>query len=163
MLSVHVCWTAPIWGAPHFLYDEIDAAIVSYVEMPSYRAHGRDPRYPPDLAQRIADRNAEMLNFHQVLKSDLTIVPSRHAKSLFAAELQGRIEVQLEGLDPPLQPATHEPRTNGPITIGFTARDLSAAKGLEVYMRLVHKLASEQFNARFVAVGDPTVSFPSSV
>jgi len=147
-----------LWGAPHFLYDEIDAAIVSYVEMPSYRAHGWDPRYPPDLAQRVADRNTEMLNFHQVLKSDLTIVPSHHAKRLFPAELQGRIEVQLEGLDPPLKPATREPRADGPITIGFTARDLSAAKGLEVYMRLVHKLKSEQVDARFIAVGDPTAA-----
>ena len=33
-----------LWGAPMFLYDEIDAAIASYIEFPSYAAHGWDPR-----------------------------------------------------------------------------------------------------------------------
>ena len=69
-----------LWGAPHFLYDEIDAAIVSYIEFPSFRAHGWDPAYPPDQSQRMTDRNTEMLNFHQALCSDLVICPSRHAR-----------------------------------------------------------------------------------
>ncbi len=76
-----------MWGAPLFLYDEIDAAIASYIEFPSYAAHGWDKRYPPDLSQRLSDRNMEMLSFHQILKSDLTIVPSAYAKEAKAAGL----------------------------------------------------------------------------
>lgn len=161
---IDVVFAHSLWGAPHFLYDEIDAAVVSYIEFPSYRAHGWDPDYPPDQAQRIADRNMEMLHFHQVLCSDLTIVPSMHAKSMFPAELRGRIEVQLEGLDitppaatPDAQPGP-APQPDKVFTIGFAARDLSNAKGLDVYMRLVHRLVAEGFTARFLAIGDPDAS-----
>ncbi|WP_126978653.1 glycosyltransferase [Frigidibacter oleivorans] len=142
-----------LWGAPQFLYDETDAAIVSYVEFPSYRAHGWDPAYPPDRSQRLADRNMEMLHFHQVLKSDLTICPSAHARSMFPAELQGRIAVQFEGFDITPPPALPRP-AEGPPTIGFAARDLSSAKGFDIFVRLVDRLLAEGVTARFVALGD---------
>lgn len=147
-----------LWGAPHFLYDEIDAAIVSYIEFPSYRAHGWDPKYPPDLAQRIGDRNMEMLHYHQVLKSDLTIVPSAHAKAMFPPELQGRIEVQFEGFDFSAEPLP-EPggAGEGPFTVGFSARDLSSAKGFETFVRLVDRLAPKHPDMRFVALGGADV------
>lgn len=143
-----------LWGAPHFLYDEIDAAIVSYIEFPSYRAHGWDPDYPPDQAQRLGDRNMEMLHFHQVLKSDLTIVPSAHAKAMFPRELQPRIKVQMEGFD--ITPPPSKPRDpKQPFTIGFAARDLSNAKGIDIFMRIADRLLGEGLRARFIAIGDP--------
>lgn len=146
-----------LWGAPHFLYDEIDAAIISYIEFPSYRAHGWDPDYPPDQAQRIGDRNMEMLHFHQVLKSDLTIVPSAHAKAMFPPELHGRIEVQMEGFDihPPM-PHPRDPKQ--PFTIGFAARDLSNAKGIDIFMRIADRLLGQGLRAHFIALGDPDAS-----
>lgn len=147
-----------LWGAPHFLYDEIDAAVVSYIEFPSYRAHGWDPQYPPDEAQRIGDRNMEMLHYHQVLKSDLTIVPSAHAKSMFPAELQGRIEVQFEGFDTFADPFPAPGATaERPFTVGFSARDLSSAKGIDTFVRLVDKLVRKHDNMRFVALGGADV------
>lgn len=144
-----------LWGAPHFLYDEIDAAIVSYIEFPSFRAHGWDPAYPPDLAQRITDRNAEMLNFHQALSSDLVICPSQHAKNMFPPALRSNIEVQMEGFDFASMP---EPETGGSgggkkMVIGFAARDLSSAKGFETYVRLVDALVARGVDAQFVAFG----------
>lgn len=146
-----------LWGAPMFLYDEIDAAIASYIEFPSYRAHGWDSRYPPDTAQRLTDRNMEMLSFHQVLKSDLTIVPSAHARSLFPAALQPRIAVQFEGFEIASQPAPQRP-ADAPFTIGFAARDLSNAKGFDIFVRLVARMVreglAERLGARFVALGD---------
>lgn len=153
-----------LWGAPHFLYDEIDAAIISYIEFPSFRAHGWDPAYPPDLAQRITDRNTEMLNFHQALNSDLVICPSQHAKNMFPAALRSRIEVQLEGFDfaamaEPEPPASDKGSKGGksgkgskPV-IGFAARDLSSAKGFETYVRLVDTLVERGVDAQFVAFG----------
>lgn len=143
-----------LWGAPHFLYDEIDAAIVSYIEFPSYRAHGWDPAYPPDLAQRMGDRNTEMLHFHQALRSDLVICPSQHAKAMFPQALQSNIEVQLEGF--PFEndaETTAKAPADAPLTIGFAARDLSSAKGFETYVRLVDALVARGVTARFVAMG----------
>jgi len=152
-IDVIVCHA--MWGAPMFLYDEIDAAIVSYIEFPSYHAHGWDKRYPPDLGQRLADRNMEMLSYHQVLKSDLTITPSAFAKSMFPLELQPRIAVQFEGFEiAPLPPAPP-----GPFTIGFAARDLSNAKGFDIFVRLVDRMVREgiadRLGLRFAAIGDP--------
>lgn len=141
-----------LWGAPHFLYDEIDAAIVSYVEFPSYRAHGWDAAYPPDLAQRMVDRNIEMLHLHQALRSDLVICPSHHAKRMFPPALQSNIEVQLEGIF--IGDAVIPTRNGGDdFTIGFAARDLSSAKGFDTYVRLVDRLAGQGVKARFVALG----------
>lgn len=140
-----------LWGAPHFLYDEIDAAIVSYVEFPSYRAHGWDPIYPPDLAQRMSDKNTEMLHFHQALRSDLVICPSHHAKRMFPAALHGNIEVQLEGLE--FGPALRRSQGDQPFTIGFSARDLSSAKGFDTFVAIVDRLVREGFEARFIALG----------
>lgn len=142
------------WGPPQFLFDELDIPVVSYIEFPSYHAHGWDPDYPPDAGQRLTDRNAEMVSFHQVLRSALTIVPSAYAKSLFPAELQSRIAVQFEGFDVRPEPA---PTADGPFTLGFAARDLSNAKGFQIFVRLVDQLiaAGDGAAMRFVAIGDP--------
>ncbi|WP_159912946.1 glycosyltransferase [Pantoea sp. 18069] len=151
-----------LWGAPNWLYDELDAAIVSYIEFPSYRTHGCDATYPPDEAQRLADRNTEMLHFHQVLRSDLTIVPSAHARSMFPPLLQDRIAVQFEGFDiqPPLRKSAEAAADGQPFTIAFSARDLSSAKGFETYMRLVDRMVREgdAKDTRFIAIGDPAAA-----
>jgi glycosyltransferase involved in cell wall biosynthesis len=127
-----------LWAAPNLLYGEIDAAIVSYIEFPSYRVHG----------------------YHQVLCSDLTIAPSAHARSLFPPLLQERVAVQFEGFDiqaPDEQaeaPARQDPR----FTVAFSSRDLSSSKGFETFMRLVDRLVREGDGQqmRFIALGDPT-------
>jgi glycosyltransferase involved in cell wall biosynthesis len=121
-----------LWAAPNLLYGEIDAAIVSYIEFPSYR----------------------------VLCSDLTIAPSAHARSLFPPLLQERVAVQFEGFDiqaPDEQaeaPARQDPR----FTVAFSSRDLSSSKGFETFMRLVDRLVREGDGQqmRFIALGDPT-------
>ncbi|WP_034388671.1 glycosyltransferase [Comamonas composti] len=154
-----------LWGAPNWLYDEIDAAIISYIEFPSFLAHGWDPAFPPDPSQRQADRNMEMLHFHQALRSDLSIVPSAYARSLFPPVLQERIAVQFEGFDirpQPLKTGTGLPE-DPRFTIGFSARDLSTAKGFETFLRLVDRMVEQGDGAqtRFVAIGDaaPNVSY----
>lgn len=147
-----------MWGAINLLYDEVDAALVSYIEFPSYRAHGWEACYPPDLSQRMSDRNMEMLHYHQVLCSDLTITPSQHAKSMFPAELQNRIAVQFEGFDLSAELEAPRPaaRADTRFTIGFSARDLSSAKGFETFMRLVDHMVREgqAEGVRFIALGD---------
>jgi len=160
--SIDIVVAHSLWGAPNWLYEELDAAIVSYIEFPSYRAHGNDALYPPDEAQRLADRNTEMLHFHQVLCSDLTIVPSAHARAMFPPLLQDRIAVQFEGFDiqAPLRAQAAPGSENRPFTIAFSARDLSSAKGFETYMRLVDRMVRQggAEGVRFLAIGDPTAA-----
>ncbi|GAB2459754.1 glycosyltransferase [Comamonas humi] len=151
-----------LWGAPNWLYGELQAAVISYIEFPSYLAHGWDAAYPPDAAQRMGDRNTEMLHFHQVLCSDLTIVPSAYARSMFPPLLQERIAVQFEGFDiqPPLLRNGDATASDRPFTIAFSARDLSSAKGFETYVRLVDRMVREGdgANTRFLAIGDATAA-----
>lgn len=146
-----------LWAPPMFLYDEVDTPIVSYLEFPSYRAHGWQADYPPDESQRLTDRNMEMLSLHQVLRSALTIVPSAYARSLFAPELQPRIAVQFEGfqIEPAPAPA---PRSDDRPVIGFAARDLSSAKGFEIFIRLADRMIRDGDPARFIAIGDPAAT-----
>lgn len=146
-----------LWASTNWLHGELDTAICSYIEFPSYLAHGWDAAYPPDAAQRQADRNMEMLHFHQVLSSDLTLVPSAHARLMFPHALRDRIAVQFEGFDIAVPECE---RSDNRFTIAFTARDLSSAKGFETYMRLVDRMVNQGLaeGIRFLAIGDPTAS-----
>ena len=145
-----------LWGAPYFVYDEIDLPVVSYMEFPSYRCHGWDQRYPPDLGQRLTDKNMEMVQIYQLLRSDLTIVPSEYAKSLFPQVFHHKIRVQFEGFDvePPMPVALD--RTD--FTIGFAARDLSSAKGFETFAAVCQSLKQQGSDIRCVALGSDKVS-----
>lgn len=156
--------THSLFGSPNWLYEELDAAIVSYIEFPSYRMHGNDPKYPPDPSQRMADHNMEMLHFHQVLRSDLTITPSAFSRSLFPIELQHRIFVQFEGFDISsnsfINHCKSQKNEKSIFTIAFSARDLSSAKGFETYVRLVDNLVrtGKSKDTRFLAIGSADAS-----
>lgn len=144
-----------VWGSVNWLYDQFDAAIASYIEFPCYKAHGWDEKYPPDLDQIKADFNLEMLSFHQVLKSDLTITPSHYAKSLFPSILHDKIHPQFEGFDITPKPKRFD--DSHPFTVGFAARDLSCSKGFETFVKIVDdfKTRYPEQEVRFVAMGDP--------
>jgi glycosyltransferase involved in cell wall biosynthesis len=151
------------WGPPQFIIRELDIPVVTYLEFPSYFLHGWDPNFPPDLSQRLTDCNMEMISFYHVLTSAMTIVPSSYAKSLLPAPLQAMVEVQYEGFDFPEHESDVKIKNNSsvqgfPLTIGFAARDLSAAKGFHVFIRLVDRLIREGDGdqIRFVAIGDPS-------
>lgn len=148
-----------LWGAPLFLYDELDIPVVNYMEFPSYRLHGWDPQYPPTLGQRLTDKNMEMLHFYQAIRSVLNIVPTEYAKSLFPPELHSRIEVQFEGFDlPPPSFDTPVSRQGKPFTVAFSARDLSSAKGYDTYMKVAQAIAERNLDIRCVALGSDQVS-----
>src|SRR6185437_7767919 len=98
--NIDLIVTHYLYGSPHFLYDEVDIPIISYIEFPSYRHFGWDQQYPPQDEQRYSDKNMEMLSFYQVLKSNLTIVPSEYAKKMFPTTLQTKIKVIPDGFSP---------------------------------------------------------------
>jgi glycosyltransferase involved in cell wall biosynthesis len=145
------------WAPPQFVIREFDIPVVTYLEFPSYRSHGWDPAYPPDLSQRLTDCNMEMISYYHVLCSALTIVPSAFARSLLPLELRSMVEVQFEGFDIDVSPPQDSAEVSGRFSLGFAARDLSVAKGLEVFVRLVDRLIREGDGAgmKFIAIGDP--------
>jgi len=147
------------WGSPHLIFDEFDIPVITYIEFPSYADHGWDPRYPPTPSQHLADKNMQMLSYYQAMKSDLTIVPSEYARGMFPDYLRPRIVARYEGFDP-AKVAQRESSgvqlSTGVKTLGFAARDLSSAKGLEVFMDTAAWLLERNADIHFVVIGDAT-------
>lgn len=145
-------------GFPLQLFGEFDIPIITYIEFPSFTHHGYDEKYPqPDYAT-YRDKVFEMTSFHQALKSDLVIVPSEYAKSMFPACLHERIVAQMEGFEIARKPSTFA-KKEGVFHIGFAARDLSSAKGFEQFVLIAKEILRQRPNVRFVFCGGPKVLY----
>lgn len=145
-------------GFPLQLFDEFDIPIISYIEFPSFTHHGHDPKYPqPDYAT-YRDKVFEMTSFHQALKSDLVIVPSLYAKSMFPGCLHDKIVDRMEGFNIVRKPSSFV-KKDGYFHIGFSARDLSSAKGFEQFILIAKEILKARQNVRFVFCGSPKVLY----
>ncbi len=148
-------------GSPHFLFDEFDIPVIPYIEFPSYADHGWDSRFPPTEGQRLTDKNMQMLSYYEVIKSPRTLVPTEYARSMFPDFLQHKIVARFEGMDPQ-KIAAREPADvslpQGKQTLGFAARDLSSAKGLESFISTAAHLSKLNDDIHFVVIGDPAAT-----
>lgn len=145
-------------GFPLQLFDEVNLPIVTYIEFPSFSHHGYDEKYPqPDFA-RFADKLFEMSSYHQVIRSDLVVVPSEYAKNMFPEYVRHKIKVQMEGFDIQLKGAKF-PREAGYTYVGFTARDLSSAKGFEQFILIAKEILRQRSKVKFVFCGSPKVLY----
>ncbi|MCB1842466.1 MAG: glycosyltransferase [Halioglobus sp.] len=148
-------------GSPHFLYDEFDIPVIPYIEFPSYADHGWDSRFPPTEPQRLIDKNMQMLSYYEVIKSPRTLVPTEYARQMFPDYLQHKIVARFEGMDPD-KVAERVPcgveLPPGKQTLGFAARDLSSAKGLDSFMATAAHLSKLDDNIQFVVIGDPAAT-----
>lgn len=156
-LDVVVCHGSG--GFPLQLFDEIGIPVVTYIEFPSFSHHGFDKKYPqPDFA-RFADKLFEMSSYHQAIKSDMVLVPSAYARNMFPRYLHHKIQVQMEGFSiEPYAGALFEKKP-GVKYIGFTARDLSSAKGFEQFILIAKKILAKTDKVRFVFCGSPKVLY----
>lgn len=145
-------------GFPLQLFGEFDIPVVTYIEFPSFAAHGCDPKYPPPDYASYRDKVFEMTSFHQALKSDLVMVPSAYAKQMFPACLHERVVVQMEGFDIVRKPGQFA-RKDGYYHIGFAARDLSSAKGFEQFILIAKEILKRRQKVRFVFCGSPKVLY----
>lgn len=146
-------------GSPHLLYDDFDIPIISYIEFPSYRDHGWSEEYPPHVSQKLSDKNFQMLSYYQVLKSYLTLVPSEYAKKMFPVELHHKIAVQFEGFCDRKIALSESCGIDVPLDkkiIGFSARDLSSAKGFDFFLEVSKKIITKCSDVHFVILGDET-------
>lgn len=143
-----------VFGSLMALFGRTRVPLVSYVEFPSFRAHGWDTRYPPDTQDLIADNHFEMLTWYVARKSARTVCPSQYAKSMFPQDLQSRIEVQMEGFtsESPLSMPRPPLLRSDCRYIGFAARDLSSAKGFDQFVSIA-KVLSARSDVNFVAIG----------
>ena len=146
------------WGSPHLIFGEFDIPIITYIEFPSYADHGWDPRYPPTQSQQLVDKNMQMLSYYQAMKSQLTLVPSEYARGMFPESLRQGIFARFEGFDPAKiarREASSVQLPSGVKLLGFAARDLSSAKGLEIFITTAAWLIERHKDIYFVIIGDP--------
>ena len=141
-------------GAPMQLFDEFDIPVISYIEFPSFRHYGWDEKYNPPEAYRYRDKLFEMYSLFDVIKADKVIVPSHYAKTMFPPYTHHKIAVQMEGFK------VKNHKANSPFTkekgityIGFTARDLSSAKGFEQFIMISKAILEKRKNVKFIIVG----------
>lgn len=145
-------------GYPLQLFDELDIPIVTYIEFPSFGHHGHDPKYPQPEYATYRDKLFEMSSYHQVLKSDLTIVPSAYAKTMFPTCLHDKIVPQMEGFSIARKKSAFK-KEDGCFYVGFTARDLSSAKGFEQFILIAKEISKRRQNVKFVFCGSPKVLY----
>lgn len=145
-------------GFPLQVFDAFDIPVISYIEFPSFAAHGYDARYPQPEYAAYRDRIFEMTSYHQALKSDLTMVPSEYARQMFPSCLHERIVAQMEGFDIVRTPSRFK-RREGVFHIGFAARDLSSAKGFEQFVLIAKAILRVRPDVRFVFCGSPKVLY----
>ncbi len=87
-------------GSPHFIFDEFDFPVITYIEFPSYADHGLERLFPPSEEQKLVDKNMQILSYYEVIKSTRTLVPTEYARRMFPDYLRHKIVAQFEGMDP---------------------------------------------------------------
>jgi len=145
-------------GFPLQLFDEFNIPIITYIEFPSFTQHGHDPKYPRPEYALYRDKVFEMTSYHQALKSDLVITPSVYAKNMFPSCLHEKIYAQMEGFNIKRQPSSFS-KKEGYYYIGFSARDLSSAKGFEQFIMIAKQVLTQRQNVKFVFCGAPKVLY----
>jgi glycosyltransferase involved in cell wall biosynthesis len=141
-------------GFPLHLFGEVGVPVVTYIEFPSFSAHGADPKYPMPEYSRYLDKMFEMSSYHQVIRSAMTIVPSEYAREMFPEYLRHKIVAQMEGfsIKAPDRPV-HQKKEK--YKIGYTARDLSSAKGFEQFVMISKAIAAARNDVEFHFCGSP--------
>jgi glycosyltransferase involved in cell wall biosynthesis len=145
-------------GYPLHLFGEVGLPIISYIEFPSFSHHGHDKKYPQPEFARYADKLFEMSSYHQVIRSDLVIVPSVYARNMFPEYMRHKIFSQMEGFRIEKSGSSFK-RESGFFYIGFTARDLSSAKGFEQFILISKSILKKRNDVRFVFCGSPKVLY----
>ena len=148
------------FGSSLYLGPLLDSAIIAYGELPGYQAAAARPCFPLTVDQALAGQSLEALHYLAMLQADLCIVPSAHARSLYPAELQPKIRVQMEGFDAGTIPdgsrSTRQALglpADRPI-VGFFSRTLEAVRGFDIFLRVAHRLHEMAPEVAFVVIGE---------
>jgi glycosyltransferase involved in cell wall biosynthesis len=148
------------FGVTFFLRHLLQLPVVSYVELPGYfPAYSRE-EFPALYPQGLLDVSLRALIHTSVLHSDLCVVPSRYAKSLFPGELQPKVRVQMEGFTLP-QPVADRGELRAALGLdprrpvaGFAGRTLEAVRGFDCFVKVAAKVAAARPEVQFLILGD---------
>lgn len=152
------------FGTTFFVREILNLPVVSYVELPGYFSLYCRGEFPIQYSQRLVDGAFRALVNASVLNSNITIVPSAHAKSLFPPELRPKIRVCPEGFKlPPLGGKAVLRREAGldpgrPV-VGFAARTLEAVRGFDTFVDAAKIIKQTRPDVQFLVIGDETTIY----
>jgi len=148
------------FGATLYLKAILDAAVISYVELPGNQLAAARLEFPYTLDNVFSSCAFEALVYASVLNSDLGVVPSKHTKDLFPPGLRPKIRVQSEGFAienlPSGGPAERQ-ALGLPVEarlVGFFGRTLEAVRGFDIFVQVAKRLYAQDKTLRFVVLGD---------
>ena len=148
------------FGTTFFVREALHVPVVAYVELPGYFPIYCREEFPAHGVQTLMDVSLRALIHASVLQSDVCLVPSRHARELFPAELRPKVRVQPEGFAlPALVRDKAALRRDlgladaGP-TIGFAGRTLEAVRGFDVFVKMAKAVRRVRHDVRFLVVGE---------
>ena len=148
------------FGTTFFVREVLRVPVVAYVELPGYFPIYCRDEFPAQVEQRLMDVSLRALIHASVLQSDLCVVPSRHARDLFPAELRPKVRVQPEGFEVPPRARDQAALRRGlglpepgPV-IGFAGRTLEAVRGFDVFVKMATAIHRVRRDVRFLVVGD---------
>lgn len=144
-----------LFGSVYPYQKDLGVPVVYYVEYPSLEASKFNlPLYKPAACQIHEDRYFQMLVNQSVLDSSAAIAPSLYARSLFSDSLQQKIFIQPDGFYPlDFDKHTETKKESNKKRIGFCARYLTYARGLEDFIAIVKLLLEVEIDVEFVIVG----------
>ncbi len=146
-----IVFHAGLLGMTH-VFDEIRAKFLAYVEFPSFRQHKWDWRFPPSKDHRFVDKNLEKNTLYQMSRSDSILVPTVYAKAMLPKEFREKATVQFEPVD--VKFSKSDLSVGLPPIIGFSARDLSTAKGYDHFVAISKKLIEKRPGIKFHVIGN---------
>ncbi len=147
------------FGVTFFIKEFYQVPVVSYVELPGYFMSWCRDEYPAIAEHRFLHTTFQSLIHNSVLRSDLSIVPSGHAKQYFPKELQPKIRVQMEGFTIPDNSFTKQAARKaiglaetGPV-IGFAGRTLEAVRGFDIFIKVAKEIRKIIPDSQFLVIG----------
>jgi glycosyltransferase involved in cell wall biosynthesis len=161
------------WGSMMFLKDVLpQVPALGYCEF-FYRSEGADIGFSPDdrpdleTRKRLRLRNiAQLLSLEAI---EAGISPTHWQRSLYPADVQGRISVCHEGIDtarfrpdPTASARLPDGRVlsaGGPPIVTFAARDLEPYRGFPQVLEAAAKVVRQRPDALFVCVGGDGTSY----
>ncbi len=157
------------FGVTFFIKEFLDLPVISYVELPGYYMTYCREEFPAGDEYRFFNMSFKSVVLTSVIHSNLTIVPSHHARMYFPPELQSKIRVQMEGFQlppnhtdrPSLRKALGLPENK--FIIGFVGRTLEAVRGFDIFIKIAVRLNAVRPDLKFLVIGDAETIYGNEV
>lgn len=165
--EVDVVFGHAVFGTTLFVRQMLGLPVVSYIELPGFQGLYCRPEYPANYLQSLTHVALQSLVYASVLNSDVSVVPSQHARNCFPAELRHHVRVQMEGFELPAPVQNRKALKHqlglpeGAPVVGFAARSLESMRGFDIFVQVAKLIHRRLPAVQFLVLGDETTLYGS--